>query len=155
MESASTDGAGCEDEGLLRTCGVRRNFYNLMVLSTAFLFLFLAFITAQSFATPLLGHLGTISLLILYFFFTVGGAVAPYIARRLGGTTALIAAAATYAIFVAAFIYLITPVLLVAAAMVGFGGSVLWTAHGMFMTQVRLHFRPWHLLSVQGLWSVV
>jgi hypothetical protein len=110
------------------------------VLSLAFFLIFVAFITAQAFATPLLGHLGTISLIVLYVFFTLGGVSAPYIARRLGGPTALIAAATTYALFVASFIYLVTPVLVVFAAVVGFGGSVLWTAHGVVMTQVRQSF---------------
>jgi Na+/melibiose symporter-like transporter len=120
----------------LRTVGIPRNLYNLIVLSLAFFFIFAAFVTAQAFATPLLGHLGTISLLVLYVSNCLGSVVAPYIARRLGGPTALIAAATTFALFVASFIYLVTPVLVVIAAVVGVGAAVLWTAHGVVMTQV-------------------
>ena len=50
----------------LRTCGVTRNLYNLLVLSMAFFFIFFPFITAQAFATPLLGYLGSMSLIVLY-----------------------------------------------------------------------------------------
>ena len=48
------------------------------VLSTAFLLIFVAFSTAQSFAAPLLGDLGLICLCVLYVFFSLGGLVAPY-----------------------------------------------------------------------------
>ena len=125
-----------DDQPPLRTCGLARNFYNLMVLSFSFLLLFIGFATAQSFAAPLLGDLGSISLLVLYTFFTGGGLVAPYIVRRLGTTTALVISAATYAAYVASFIYLVTPVLLVTAAMNGLLGNVLWTAHGMKMSEI-------------------
>lgn len=49
----------------MRTCGIHRNLYNLLVLSLAFFFIFFPFITAQTFAAPLLGYLGSISLIVL------------------------------------------------------------------------------------------
>ena len=42
----------------------------------------------------------------------------------------------TYAIFVAAFVYQVTPVLLLASALNGLLGNVLWTAHGMMLTSI-------------------
>jgi hypothetical protein len=48
----------------LQTCGMPRNFWNLMVLSFSFLMIFTAFSTAQTFSTPLLGDLGSYSLMV-------------------------------------------------------------------------------------------
>lgn len=72
-----------DDEEPLQSCGCARNFYNLMVLSWSFCLIFTAFCTAQSFAAPLLGDLGSISLTVLYIFFSLGGFIAPYIVRKL------------------------------------------------------------------------
>jgi MFS family permease len=93
--------------------------------------------STQAFAAPLLGYLGSISLIVLYSFLAVGGLVAPYFARRLGSKRALITAAATYAFFVACFAFIVTPIMFVASASMGFGAAVLWVAHGMIMTEVR------------------
>lgn len=107
-----------------------------MVLSWSFFFVFAAFSTAQSLAAPLLGDLGLICLCLIYTFFTLGGVVAPYIVRRIGTVTALWTAAVTYALFVCAFVYQMTPLLMITAALNGLLGNVLWTAHGMMMTSI-------------------
>ena len=62
----------------LRTCGVTRNLYNLLVLSMAFFFIFFPFITAQAFAAPLLGYLGSISLIVLYVMHAASCCVYPF-----------------------------------------------------------------------------
>ena len=50
----------------LRTWCLSRNFFDLMVLTVGFNLLFVAFGTAQGFAAPLLGDLGSISLLVRF-----------------------------------------------------------------------------------------
>ena len=77
----------------------------------------------------------SLSLMVVYGSMMVGGFFTPYIVRRLGNVTAMVASAATYTIFVASFIYVITPWLIVASALNGFCGSVLWTAQGMVMAE--------------------
>lgn len=74
-----------------------------MVLSWSFFLIFTAFCTAQSFAAPLLGDLGSISLTVLYVFFSLGGFIAPWAVRKLTARKSLLAASLTYGTFVASF----------------------------------------------------
>ena len=118
-----------------KTCGVARNLANVLTMSFAYLCLFTAFQTTQILAAALLGNLGTIAVGVLYLNFVASGFFAPTIARKLGPVKGLVFGGCTYVLFMVSFIYMVAPVVLVCACIIGFGASILWCSQGMMLTQ--------------------
>ena len=118
-----------------KTCGVPRNLANVLTMSFAYLCLFSAFQTTQALASAVLGRLGNLASAVLYCTFVGGGFVAPVIVRYLGPVRGLVFGACTYVLFVASFIYIVSPVVVALGALLGFGAAVLWCSQGMIITQ--------------------
>ena len=124
------------------------NTARLILLSTGFLLLFSAFNTAQGLAAQVLteldmGNMGFYSLAVLYCVFGFSSFVATPIVNKCGERASMFAGALCYTFYIASFILAATPsqypdtdisktlisvVILVAAAINGFGASILWVA---------------------------
>lgn len=118
-----------------KTCGLPRNLANVLTMAIAYLCLFTAFQTTQILAAALLGNLGTIAVGVLYLCFVGSGFFAPVIARKLGPVKGLVLGGCTYVLFMVSFIYMVAPVVLVCACIIGCGASILWCSQGMMLTQ--------------------
>ena len=118
-----------------KTCGLPRNLGNVLTMAVAYLCLFTAFQTTQILAAALLGNLGTVAVGVLYLCFVFSGFFAPVIARKLGAVRGLMVGGCTYVLFMVSFIYMVAPVVLVCACIIGCGASVLWCSQGMMLTQ--------------------
>ena len=126
------------------------NTSRLLILSTGFLLLFCSFNTAQSLAAQViknlgLGDLGFYSLAVLYCFFGLSAFFATSIVDKCGGRLSMFLGALCYTVYIGAFIgaeisydpdtktistdkrYLIA-MILIAAAINGFGAAILWVA---------------------------
>lgn len=127
------------------------------MLSIGFLLLFTSFNTAQSLAGQVLsdnnfGNLGFYSLSVLYLVFGFSCFVSLPIVKHLGQKKCLIIGALCYTFYVSTFILpafktqnpasdslflrkqFIVPVILFAAAINGFGASILWVAEGDYLS---------------------
>jgi len=134
------------------------NFDRLLILSIGFLLLFTSFNTAQGLAAIVLKDdglesLGFYSLGLLYCVFGISSFFATSLVKILGEKTSLLTGAICYSVYVAsfimaalraanedsnAFIYqkgFIKSVILVAAAINGFGASILWVAQGKYISE--------------------
>ena len=101
-------------------------------MAIAYLCLFTAFQTTQILAAALLGNLGTIAIGVLYLCFVGSGFFAPVIARKLGPVRGLIFGGCTYVLFMLSFIYMVAPIVLLCACIIGCcGASILWCSQGM------------------------
>jgi hypothetical protein len=130
--------SGCHVPGAAvgaTTCGLPRNLANVLTMAVAYLCLFTAFQTTQILAAALLGNLGTIAVGTLYLCFVGSGFFAPVIARKLGPVRGLVLGGCTYVLFMVSFIYMVAPVVLVCACIIGCGASILWCSQGMMLTQ--------------------
>ena len=65
----------------------------------------------------------------------MAGFFAPAFCRYLGTVQGLVFGGLTYCLFMASLIYMITPIVLLCSAIIGFGASVLWTSQGMMIAQ--------------------
>eukprot|EP01059_Diplonema_ambulator_P026163 TRINITY_DN4336_c0_g1_i1.p1 TRINITY_DN4336_c0_g1~~TRINITY_DN4336_c0_g1_i1.p1 ORF type:complete len:429 (+),score=67.95 TRINITY_DN4336_c0_g1_i1:352-1638(+) len=77
---------------------------------------------------------------VLYLAFGVGTLVAPAVVGALGLKRSLVVGLAGFSIFAVSFVHPVTPVMLTAAAISGFLGSVLWTAQGAYYTVNALEY---------------
>lgn len=133
------------------------NFDKLLVLSFGFMLLFTAFNTSQSLATQVLednnfGKLGFYSLAILYCVFGFCCFISLPIVKKLGARISLVIGAFCYTFYVSSFILpafksqlpdsqswllnrtFILSLILVAAAINGFGAAILWVAQGQYIS---------------------
>ena len=113
---------------------------NVWLISVAFFFIFGGFGTAQQYLVVLFknagqGDLALISLFILYGTFLLTGIFITKFVPILGGLKrSLIIGACTYALFTAAVALGNTPLLLIASALIGFGGGLLWVCSGQIIS---------------------
>jgi len=133
------------------------NFDRLLVLSVGFMLLFTSFGTAQSLAGQVLqdnsfGELGFYSLSVLYLVFGAACFVSLPVVKKLGAKACLVIGALCYTVYVSSFILpafrsqnpdttawylsrqLIESAILIAAAINGFGASILWVAQGQYIS---------------------
>ena len=118
------------------------NLDRLLLLSFGFFLLFSAFGTAQGLAAKVLQqngfkNLGFHSLSMLYLTFGVFSLFSSIIVTKCGMKTSLVLGSLCYAVYIASFILaamgtlnhnLIRGLILAAAALNGFGASILWVA---------------------------
>ena len=90
-------------------CKCPLNFGKLILLSTAFLLLFTAYLTAQNLATKILndnnfGKLGFYSLGVIYVAFAAFSFISPAIVKKLGDKCSFVTGALCYSGYTASFI---------------------------------------------------
>ncbi|KAF7145480.1 hypothetical protein RHSIM_Rhsim04G0155900 [Rhododendron simsii] len=106
------------------------------ILSSAFLFIFLAYSAAQNLESTINTEedLGTISLGILYSSFTVFSLVASLVVRYLGSKNALVLGTTGYWLFIAANLKPTWYTMVPASLYLGFAASIIWVAEGTYIT---------------------
>jgi len=111
--------------------GAIGSWYDIGLISIAFLVAFSAYNTIQSLATSFLpGNLGSVSLGILYVTVAIGVWLSPGIANRIGLKWSLVLGLATYVVFEASLIKINYWVVVAASVVIGSGSGVLWVAVG-------------------------
>ena len=111
----------------------RSPMVNALHLSCSFCLIFLAFSVAQNSQTSLNPTVGAIGLGILYAVFTLSNTFSAFVVSVLSVRLSLFFGALTYALYVAANIYTIPPLLYASSAVIGLGAAILWTAQGGFI----------------------
>ena len=106
---------------------------NALHLSCSFCLVFLAFSVAQNSQTSLNPEVGAIGLGILYTVFTLSNTFSAFLVSALTVRLALFLGALCYALYVAANIATVPPLLYASSAVIGLGAAVLWTAQGGFI----------------------
>ncbi|MDP3729776.1 MAG: MFS transporter [bacterium] len=115
------------------------NRRNVWGISSAFLFIFFGFGTAQQYLVILLSaqnqrSVAIQSLLILYGTFLFSGIFIASIIPRLGGLRrSLLLGASTYALFVFSIIFHSSLILYIASFLIGLGASLLWVSSGQII----------------------
>ncbi|XP_057513586.1 UNC93-like protein 3 isoform X2 [Actinidia eriantha] len=109
---------------------------DIHILSSAFLFIFLAYGAAQNLESTINteADLGTISLGILYSSFTVFSLVASLVVRSLGSKNALVLGTTGYWLFIAANLWPSWYTMVPASLYMGFAASIIWVAEGTYLT---------------------
>lgn len=133
------------------------NFDRLLILSIGFLLLFTSFGVSQGLAAKVLedndfGELGFYSLALLYVFFGIAAFLSTPVVNKLGERMSLVVGSLCYALYVATFILaafrnenpdstswilnkqLIAWLILITAAINGFGAGILWVAEGKYIS---------------------
>ncbi|KYQ90736.1 hypothetical protein DLAC_09373 [Tieghemostelium lacteum] len=110
-----------------------KSIYNVVILGISFCILFSAFAPTQNLETTVNQDLGFLSLSILYGFLSFSNIISPLIVIKLGEKWALILSTLTYILYIAANIKVTSVTLCLAAAILGVGGAVLWTAQGSWV----------------------
>ena len=112
------------------------NLLNVIVLGISFCTFFTAFNTMQGFLTDLKKEQGFYALSVLYMFFAISVPIVPAAIELFGAKALLFVSSLTYSAFVLLAIFEPVWPLMVASAVNGIGGAVLWTAHGSFLVQI-------------------
>lgn len=116
------------------TCGVERNFANVLILSIGFMLLFTGFNTLQNYVTSLLpGNLGNESLGVLYAAVAMSLLVCPYVVSRLKHRKTMVLGGVLFVVYMVTLVKVYRPVVLVASVVIGFGAAILWVAQGSYL----------------------
>ena len=127
-------------------CGVLDvRFLRVIILGTAFMFLFSAFQTVSMAEESILDGArresngtfhgdGYTSLATVYAVFAVSNWAAPSIVSILGPILSMVLGAICYFLFVISFLKPMTATLYIASVLVGVGAAVIWTAQGNYLT---------------------
>ena len=112
--------------------------YNVVLHGVVFMILFAAFQTAAEYAEPVLAdlnqaNLGFQSSAVVYATLAIGSFFAPVVVTALEPKWSMFAAALTYLLYLVALIWPSKTWILFVSGLLGFGGSVLWTAQGVFL----------------------
>lgn len=118
-----------------RPAGKSPSTRNALLLSSSFCLIFVAFSSAQNFATSRKGDTGATAVGILYVAFMLTNLVSAAVVDAVGPRLSLVAGAATYVVFVAANVPFTPATMYPAGALVGVGAAVLWTAQGVYLTR--------------------
>ncbi|KAJ3189772.1 DUF895 domain membrane protein [Gaertneriomyces sp. JEL0708] len=112
--------------------------YTMMTtyLGGTFCILFTAFNVGQTFLTVLYPNVGTYTLGILYGFFAVGALIAPKVGERVGVKWGMAIGAAGIVLFVGILTTGIRVLVLLVAAVVGFGSGCLWINQGVWLSRL-------------------
>ncbi|KAJ3044532.1 DUF895 domain membrane protein [Rhizophlyctis rosea] len=105
-------------------------------LGTAFCLLFTAFNVAQAFLTTIYPSIGLLVLGILYGCFALGSIIGPQVGERVGLRWAMCGGAACFVLFIFTLNLKIEGLVLLVAAINGFGSGVLWINQGVWVSRV-------------------
>lgn len=114
---------------------------NAIVLVAAFSIIFAGYNASQQYFSAVFHVSGAeniafISLSIVYASLAITNFWSPEICRRLGLKASLFISSLTYPVFIATVVFSIEPLIYIASVGLGFGGSILWTAHGSYLVKV-------------------
>jgi MFS family permease len=108
---------------------------NVLKLGGMFFCMFFAFNVTQTFMSKTVGTKGVYALGTLYVSFSVSSLVATWLIDKLGGPRrAMLASMATLVAFMLSNLYPVLELLVPASIVLGVGASVLWTAHGAYLS---------------------
>jgi hypothetical protein len=120
-----------------RGAGLDPKLYNVLALSFGFFFVFGGFGPTQQFATTLLNFaclpLGSISMGLLYLTLSTTSIVAPLVVRRWGLRTTIFVSSLTYGAYVASFIWVFSPAVLLGSVTIGVFGAFMNCAAGTLL----------------------
>ncbi|NP_001183030.1 UNC93-like protein 3-like isoform 2 [Zea mays] len=110
------------------------------LLSSAFLFVFLAYHAAQNLQSTVNTdeNLGSISLGVLYTSFTAFSAAGSAVVRWMGSRRALVAGTSGYLLFIAANLLPSWYTMVPASLYLGFTASIIWVGQGTYLTSAAL-----------------
>lgn len=112
--------------------GLRESF----ITGAAFGLVFTGYYTLTSYQTSVNQLLGYLSLGIWYGFFCLGSFFSPYLLKYLSEKYLFIIGCSIHALYIFANIRVYPWILLPAAALVGLGGSIIWTVYGAYIEKV-------------------
>uniref|UniRef100_A0A0E0MNQ0 Major facilitator superfamily (MFS) profile domain-containing protein n=1 Tax=Oryza punctata TaxID=4537 RepID=A0A0E0MNQ0_ORYPU len=127
---------------------------DLHLLSSAFLFVFLAYHAAQNLQSTVNTdeNLGSVSLGLLYTSFTAFSVVGSPVVRRMGSRRALVLGTSGYLLFIAANLVPSWYTMVPASLYLGFTASIIWVGQGTYLTSAALsHARDNNLPEGQTL----
>lgn len=108
---------------------------NVLRLGAMFFCIFFAFNVTQTFESKINGDKGVAALGVLYMSFAIASLFSTWIIDKLGGARrALLYAMFTFFIFLLANLYPVLGLLIPVSILLGIGASVLWTAHGAYLS---------------------
>ncbi|PON68603.1 Ion channel regulatory protein [Parasponia andersonii] len=115
---------------------------DVYILSSAFLFIFLAYGAAQNLESSVNTEhdLGTTSLGILYTSFTFFSLIASIVVRFLGSKYALVLGTTGYWLFVAANLKPTWFTMVPASLYLGFAASIIWVGEGTYLTSTARNY---------------
>lgn len=120
--------------------GLRRSLrdpviHNVLRLGAMFFCIFFAFNVTQTFESKINGDKGVAALGVLYLSFAFASLFSTWIIDKLrGARRALVIAMFTFFIFLLANLYPVFELLIPTSILLGVGASVLWTAHGAYLS---------------------
>ncbi|XP_792123.3 protein unc-93 homolog A [Strongylocentrotus purpuratus] len=126
-----------DDENLASSWTTRKIYKNLLLISSAFLFVFTAFQALSNLQSSIncVDGLGLASLSTIYASLIVSAMLIPSVMiRHLGLKWTLVLSEACYAIYTAANFYPSWATLIPASVLLGFGAAPLWTAKSTYLT---------------------
>ncbi|KAH0540979.1 UNC93-like protein MFSD11 [Cotesia glomerata] len=122
-----------------------RRFLNVLMLSFGFMLVFTAFQTMGNIEKTVLESIknedssfsgdGYTSLAIIYAALAICNWMAPSFISITGPRVAIFVGSCCYAFFIASFLSPSATFLYTASAILGFGGSLIWTGHGQYLTE--------------------
>ncbi|XP_034939334.1 UNC93-like protein MFSD11 [Chelonus insularis] len=124
---------------------IDKRFLNVLMLSFGFMLVFTAFQTMGNIEKTVLVSIknedpsfdgdGYTSLAIIYAALAICNWLAPSFISMTGPRVAIFIGACCYAFFIASFLSPSAKFLYTASAILGFGGSLIWTGHGQYLTE--------------------
>ncbi|KAF7993425.1 hypothetical protein HCN44_010011 [Aphidius gifuensis] len=122
-----------------------RSFLNVIMLSFGFMLVFTAFQTMGNIEKTILESIkqddktfdgdGYQSLAIIYAALAACNWLAPSFISMTGPRVAIFIGSCCYAFFIGTFLIPSSTLLYIASGILGFGGSLLWTGHGIYLTK--------------------
>ncbi|KAI5063400.1 hypothetical protein GOP47_0021947 [Adiantum capillus-veneris] len=140
MEHQNHSLQSADEEPLLRGAtppsGSNSSLRDLHLLSTSFLFVFLAYSATQNLESSVNanGNLGSVSLGILYLSLTLFSVGAPFPVKWLGPKKGILVGLSGYWIFILANLFPSWYTMIPASLFLGFTASLLWVAEGTYIT---------------------
>ena len=112
--------------------------YNVLLMSASFFFIMGGYSPTQNFATTLLDlpclPLGSICIGLLYVVMAFASFVAPVFIRRMGPKRTMCIASLTYPLFIVSAVFIVSPLMVVLAVLIGLFAALLNTAQGALQT---------------------
>ena len=117
--------------------------YNILVLSVAFLLLFSSFNTANYIQKVVVNSINKetgvnwdayLSLCIVYFVFSISNFIVPSVHTFLSAKFCMFFSSLAYFLYAVAFFYPFRYGLELVSALVGFAAALLWTTHGLYIS---------------------
>jgi MFS family permease len=131
------------NKGTTVTVWRSKQFATVLLLSFAFAFLFFGFSSAQSIQTT--AHrtdptLGPRTLLTVYIGYMISCLIATTVVTRIGIRASFIISCFAYVLFIGSNMFSVPALSFIGAACCGLGAGVIWTAHGVYITNLATEY---------------